>query len=38
MLIDRNDELCVLYEKANILDEVIKSGQLELMRREDEAR
>ncbi|GFR42867.1 hypothetical protein Agub_g3858 [Astrephomene gubernaculifera] len=38
MLIDRNDELCVLYEKANIQDAVIKGGQLELMRRDDEAR
>jgi hypothetical protein len=38
MLIDRNDELCVLYEKANIQEEVIKGGQLELRRRDDEAR
>ncbi|PNH11949.1 hypothetical protein TSOC_001169 [Tetrabaena socialis] len=38
MLIDRNDELCVLYEKSNIQGEVIKGGQLELMRRDDEAR
>ncbi len=38
MLIDRNDELCVLYEKANIQDEVIQGGRLELIRRDDEAR
>ncbi|EFJ42885.1 coiled-coil protein required for normal flagellar motility [Volvox carteri f. nagariensis] len=38
MLIDRNDELCVLYEKANIQEEVIRGGQLELRRRDDEAR
>mmetsp|Transcript_40583 Transcript_40583/g.90203 ORF Transcript_40583/g.90203 Transcript_40583/m.90203 type:complete len:924 (-) Transcript_40583:938-3709(-) len=38
MLIDRNDELCILYEKHNIQDEVVKSGVLELKRREDEIR
>ncbi|KXZ45417.1 hypothetical protein GPECTOR_55g323 [Gonium pectorale] len=38
MLIDRNDELCVLYEKSNIQEEVIKGGQLQLRRRDDEAR
>lgn len=38
LLIDRNDELCVLYEKHNIQEEVLKSGELELRRREDEIR
>lgn len=36
MLIDRNDELCILYEKANIQDEVIKGGTLEMKQRDDE--
>lgn len=26
MLIDRNDELCILYEKANVQEEVLKQG------------
>lgn len=26
MLIDRNDELCILYEKANVQAEVLKQG------------
>ena len=26
MLIDRNDELCILYEKANIQEEVMRKG------------
>ncbi|GMH35034.1 hypothetical protein BSKO_02902 [Bryopsis sp. KO-2023] len=38
MLIDRNDELCILYEKANVQEEVLKQGELELKRREDEIR
>mmetsp|Transcript_22973 Transcript_22973/g.63455 ORF Transcript_22973/g.63455 Transcript_22973/m.63455 type:complete len:940 (-) Transcript_22973:763-3582(-) len=38
MLMDRNDELCILYEKSNIQEMVIKSGTLELRRREDEVR
>ncbi|KAG2482118.1 hypothetical protein HYH03_018925, partial [Edaphochlamys debaryana] len=38
MLVDRNDELCVLYEKSNIQEEVIRGGRLELRRREDEIR
>jgi len=37
-LIDRNDELCILYEKANIQEEVLKQGEIELNRREDEIR
>lgn len=27
MLIDRNDELCILYEKATVQQEVLKQGQ-----------
>ncbi|KAK9829922.1 hypothetical protein WJX72_008666 [[Myrmecia] bisecta] len=38
MLIDRNDELCILYEKANIQEEVMRKGQIMLQRREDEIR
>jgi len=37
-LIDRNDELCILYEKANIQEEVLKQGEIELRKREDESR
>ncbi|GAX79502.1 hypothetical protein CEUSTIGMA_g6943.t1 [Chlamydomonas eustigma] len=38
MLIDRNDELCILYEKCNIQEEVLKGGVLELHLRDDEER
>ena len=27
MLIDRNDELCILYEKANTQEEVMRKGE-----------
>mmetsp|Transcript_41716 Transcript_41716/g.50580 ORF Transcript_41716/g.50580 Transcript_41716/m.50580 type:complete len:921 (+) Transcript_41716:130-2892(+) len=37
-LIDRNDELCILYEKANIQEMVTKQGDVSLQRREDEIR
>jgi hypothetical protein len=37
-LIDRNDELCVLYERANQQQEALKRGELELMRKEEELR
>mmetsp|Transcript_19952 Transcript_19952/g.64959 ORF Transcript_19952/g.64959 Transcript_19952/m.64959 type:complete len:918 (-) Transcript_19952:40-2793(-) len=37
-LIDRNDELCILYEKANIQEEVLKQGEMELKHRDDEIR
>eukprot|EP00899_Mesostigma_viride_P008456 jgi/Mesvir1/17611/Mv08838-RA.1 len=37
-LIDRNDELCILYEKANVQEEVLKNGEMELAKREDEIR
>jgi len=38
MLIDRNDELCIMYEKTSVHDQVIKAGMLELSMRDDEAR
>ena len=30
MLIDRNDELCILYEKANTQEEVMRKGNTHL--------
>ena len=38
MLIDRNDELCVLYEKSNVQESVSKHGDTGLVRMEDEIR
>lgn len=38
MLIDRNDELCVLYEKASVQETVGERGDTELVRLEDEIR
>jgi len=37
-LIDRNDELCILYEKANIQDTILHTGQVDLRKREQEIR
>eukprot|EP00003_Mantamonas_plastica_P006967 TRINITY_DN1577_c0_g1_i5.p1 TRINITY_DN1577_c0_g1~~TRINITY_DN1577_c0_g1_i5.p1 ORF type:complete len:583 (-),score=235.71 TRINITY_DN1577_c0_g1_i5:138-1829(-) len=37
-LIDRNDELCILYEKSNIQEEYLKEGELALQEREEEMR
>ena len=37
-LIDRNDELCILYEKRTMQEEVLRQGELELQRRDDEIR
>lgn len=37
-LIDRNDELCILYEKSNIQEMVLKQGDVVLTRRMDEIR
>lgn len=37
-LIDRNDELCVLYEKANIQEQTLKQGEVSLQQREEELR
>lgn len=30
MLIDRNDELCILYEKSNIMEQVQRNGEVKL--------
>mmetsp|Transcript_8958 Transcript_8958/g.1297 ORF Transcript_8958/g.1297 Transcript_8958/m.1297 type:complete len:108 (+) Transcript_8958:1771-2094(+) len=37
-LIDRNDELCILYEKANIQDSIQKKGESEIRNKENEIR
>lgn len=37
-LIDRNDELCILYERSNQQQEALRKGELELIRREEELR
>ena len=37
-LIDRNDELCILYEKANIQENILRSGEMEIKKLEDETR
>ncbi len=37
-LLDRNDELCILYEKLNIQQDVMKMGEIALQEREDELR
>jgi chromosome segregation ATPase len=37
-LIDRNDELCVLYEKLNVQEQVMRNGEVEFRRLEEEAR
>jgi hypothetical protein len=36
MLIDRNDELCIFYEKNNVQVELLKNSEVELMKRKDE--
>lgn len=37
-LIDHNDELCILYERSNQQQDCLRNGELELQRRDDEAR
>jgi chromosome segregation ATPase len=37
-LIDRNDELCILYEKANIQENILKNGEQEIREKEEEIR
>lgn len=37
-LIDRNDELCILYERSNQQQEALKRGELELRNKEEEVR
>jgi len=37
-LIDRNDELCILYEKSNIHENILKNGEQEIREKEEEIR
>lgn len=37
-LIDRNDELCILYEKSNIQETILKNGMMMVAKRSDEIR
>lgn len=37
-LIDRNDELCILYERSNQQQEALKKGEIELRKKEEEVR
>lgn len=37
-LIDRNDELCILYEKANIQENILKSGEQKIREKEEKIR
>lgn len=37
-LIERNEEVCVFYEKVNIQDQMIRNGNVELQAREEEIR
>jgi chromosome segregation ATPase len=37
-LIDRNDELCILYEKANIQENILRNGERDIQGLEDDIR
>ncbi len=37
-LIDRNDELCILYEKANIQESILRNGERDIQALEDDIR
>ena len=37
-LIDRNDELCILYEKANVQENILRTAKLHYREREEEIR
>lgn len=37
-LIDRNDELCIMYEKSNNQENTLQSGEVEIKKEEDEIR
>lgn len=37
-LIDRNDELCILYERSNQQQEALRRGEMELIHKEEELR
>ena len=37
-LIDRNDELCILYEKSNIQENILRTTEMNIKNVEDEIR
>ena len=37
-LIDKNDELCILYEKSNIQENILKTGEQAIRQKEEEIR
>jgi len=37
-LIDRNDELCICYEKSNIQENILRKGETEIKSIEDDVR
>jgi len=37
-LIDRNDELCILYEKSNIQENILKNGEQKIREKEERIR
>lgn len=37
-LIDRNDELCILYERSNQQQKAIRNGEIELLKKDEELR
>ena len=37
-LIDRNDELCILYEKSNIQENILKTGEQKIREKEEKIR
>ena len=37
-LIDRNDELCILYERSNQQQEALRNGEVELLKKDEELR
>ena len=37
-LIERNEEVCIFYEKVNIQDQMIRNGDVELSAKEEEIR
>ena len=37
-LVERNEELCIYYERLNVQDQMIKKGMLELTAREEDVK
>jgi len=37
-LIDRNDELCILYEKANLQEQTMKTGEIAIQQKDEDIR